>query len=190
MSRAGLSGGRSAVVAGLVGLALGLILVLGVGAPLGCGSAMTPEREPHNAQALDLLRRAKALYQEAETARARGDIEGCVARLEQVAKLPFPADAPEREDVVVDALSEVSRVRLAARQPDAAVAAARRAIGRATRSSYFLGLAYLRLGDALRAQGHERDAVDALEKSISVNDQVMARLLGSPDHRRQGGTSP
>ena len=79
----------------------------------------------------------------------------------------------EAEDVAVDALAEGSRLLLGAGRAGEAEAWGRRAVARVSRPSYFGGLARLRVGDALRAQGKERLAVEAFEKSIAVNRAVL-----------------
>jgi tetratricopeptide (TPR) repeat protein len=123
--------------------------------------------------AVAALEEARALHQAAEVARARGDVAEALRALEAVAKVEFPASAPEAEDVRVDALAEASRVLVSAGRAAEAEAMARRAVGAATRASYFAGLAWLRLGDALRAQGRGLEAVAAYERSIAVNRAVL-----------------
>jgi tetratricopeptide (TPR) repeat protein len=124
--------------------------------------------------ALQRLGEAEALHRSAAEHAARAEVDAAVRDLEEVAALRFPAAAPEAEDVAVDALAEASRVLLEASRAAEAEAMARRAVERATRSSYFQGLAYLRLGDALRALGRPHDAVAAFERSIEVNRAVLA----------------
>lgn len=147
------------------------LLLLAVAVLAACAG---PEAE--NDQALAVLERARTLHQQAARLASRGDTAGAVEALEAVTRLRFPAGAPEAEDVAVDALGQMSRVLLAAGRSVEAEAAARRAIARATRDSFFLGLAYLRLGDALRARGRQRAAVDAFERSIAVNRSVLDEL--------------
>jgi tetratricopeptide (TPR) repeat protein len=126
--------------------------------------------------ALAVLERARALHREAVARAARGDLGGAVRALEEVAQIRFTEGAPEAEDVAIDALAEASRLLLGASRPEEAEKMARGAVARASRESYFLGLAWLRLGDALRARGREREAVGAFERSIAVNRGVMDRL--------------
>jgi tetratricopeptide (TPR) repeat protein len=169
---------------------LALLAALAVPALLsaGCGGIEQPGGgggiSSASSPALAQLRRARALHQEAVRQAAAGDVDAAVRSLEEVSTLPFPPGAPEAADVAVDALAEVSRVLLSANRPVPAEAAARRAIARGPAPSYFVGLAWLRLGDALHARGQKREAVLAFERSIAVNNAVLrpgdGRLPESP----------
>ena len=127
-------------------------------------------------EVLGLLERAASLHHHAAALAARGDLHGAQARLEEVCALEFPSWAVEGEDVVVDANNELGALLLRVNDALGAERAARAAISRSTRDSYFRGLAYLRLGDALRALGRPTDAVHAFERSIAVNRATMQRL--------------
>jgi len=151
------------------------VLVVALGALASCGGG-DDARDP----VLSLLERAASLHGEAEILASRGELDAAAARLDAVAALPFPDSAPERDDVRVDAHGEKARLLLAGKRAKDAEAAARKAIAIATRSSYFVGLAHLRLGDALRAQGRAREAVLAFERSIEVNRATMERLMSQP----------
>lgn len=132
--------------------------------------------ETRRDEVVRLLEQAATLHREAEVLEARGDVGAARARLEAVGALPFPAWAAEAEDVAVDARTEEAALLLRAQNAAGAEHAARLALQRSTRDSYFRGLAYLRLGDALRALGRPRDAADAFERSIAVNRATMERL--------------
>jgi tetratricopeptide (TPR) repeat protein len=151
------------------------ILVAALLLATGCGGAdlSAGPSTGGGGPALQQLRRARALHQTAATRVASGDLDGAVQALEEVSALRFPAGAPEAADVAVDALAEQSRLLLAAGRLVPAEASARRAIARGPAPSYFVGLAWLRLGDALKARGQKREAVDAFERSIAVNNAVL-----------------
>jgi tetratricopeptide (TPR) repeat protein len=156
--------------AGLAALLLGLALCAS-----GCGGEMaSPSSTAEGSPALAQLRRARSLHQFAARRAAAGDVDGAVKALEEVASLQFPAGAPEAADVAVDAMAEISRLLLVAGRAPEAEAAARRAVAAGSAPSYFVGLAWLRLGDALQARGLKRQAVDAFERSIAVNNAVLA----------------
>jgi tetratricopeptide (TPR) repeat protein len=150
--------------------ALFLVLLAGLA---GCGE---PLEKAANERTLAALLEARELYRKADALAAAGDLDGALRALDEITLVQIPQEAPEREDVALDALAEKSRLLLGAGRVLEAERAARRAVAAASRDSYFLGLAWLRLGDALRAQGRAREAVGAFERSIAVNRAVMDRL--------------
>jgi tetratricopeptide (TPR) repeat protein len=133
-------------------------------------------------RALPHVLRAVELHREASAHAAAGKIEDAVRALERVAEIVLPDDAPERDDVRVDAFAEIARLYLAAKRPVDAERAAKRAISMSREPSYFVGLAWLRLGDALGAQRRVRASAAAYEQSIAVNRVTLERITreGAP----------
>ena len=122
------------------------------------------------------LSQAADLHRQAEAKVAGGDIEGAVRCLRQAATA-VPEGSEEGPDVRTDAYAEISRLWTAQGEGARAEEAARTAIGYTREASFFQGLAWLRLGDALKLQGRGREAVAAFERSIAINTLTQERIL-------------
>lgn len=124
----------------------------------------------------DALMRAATLHREAEAHAARGDIEAAVRALRGAADA-VPSWCEEAPDVRTDAYAEIARLWTLRGDGARGEEAARQAIAHSPRASFFGGLAWLRLGDALKQQGRAREAVTAFERSIAINAETQERIL-------------
>ena len=114
-------------------------------------------------------------------------------------EIPFPADAPEREDVRLDAHGRIAELELARGDEGSAERAVTRGLSEVTRTSYFEARLYavrgkihqararrLRAsGDAERARAESHRAIQAFERSIEINERVLG--LARSTARKDGG---
>ncbi|MFO0684593.1 MAG: hypothetical protein U0234_21235 [Sandaracinus sp.] len=167
---------------------------------VGCASQGRPGDGEASAVApsqalLSALGTAQALQHESDEREARGEIDLAVASARRILEVPFDADAPEREDVRLDAYGRLAELELARSDDAAAEREAQAGLGESTRDSYFRARLHVVLGRvhqaraaALRERGDENGArveseaaIDALERSIAIN-RVVLGLPAEPAH--------
>jgi len=186
--------------AGAGGLALAFplaravaIIALGVAAQ-GCSS------RPHvDERLLASLGLAQGYQHQADELEELGDRGGALARVRRVLEIPFPRNAPEREDVRLDAYGRIAELHLASGDDRAAEQSVARGLSERTRTSYFEARLYavrgkihqtrarrLRVsGNAEAARTESHLALDAFERSIRINEQVLG--LRRSGARKDGG---
>lgn len=155
----------------------------------GC---ITEEPQPIDEHLMAALGQARALHHVADVQLAEGDTEGALAALERVTEVDFPPGAPERDDVVVDAYGRMSKLLIGAGKLDEAMAMVEKGLreGRERETFYVAALhmivgeihearaaAAREAGDAATARSAAREAIEAYERSIAVNQKVLDRLL-------------
>jgi tetratricopeptide (TPR) repeat protein len=166
------------------------LLVLGASvAPAGC---ISEEPQPIDEHLMAALGQARALHHLADVQLAEGDTAEALTALERVVAIAFPEGAPERDDVVVDAYGRMAKIQLGAGRLDEAMATVERGLreGR-ERDTFYVAALHMVVGeihearaaaareasDATTAGSAAREAIEAYERSIAVNQRVLDRLL-------------
>lgn len=139
------------------------------------------------------LGQAQNFHAKARVYRADGKLDDAIATVRQVLTLGFPADAPEGEDVAMDARALLGSLLAERGGPgdlDAALALVSAGIDGATRDSFFVanlltvrGKLHGQRAEAIEA-GHaagdvaaeRRAAIVDLDRSISINLAIQTRL--------------
>jgi hypothetical protein len=178
-----------------VASALTAVLAVGgaAGASAGCGQGEGPRGpgvravRPIDERLLAALGVAQGLQRQADVLEAQGDRSAARAKVGEVLAIDFPAGAPEREAVRLDAFGRLAELHL----EDGDVAEAERTVAaglrESTRPSYFRarlyhvrGRVHERLaadararGDADAAAREARAALDWLERGIEENRVVL-----------------
>ena len=142
------------------------------------------------------LAQAQNFHAKARVYRADGKLDDAIAAVRQVMDLAFPADAPEGEDVRIDAralLASLLAERNGAGDLDAAIAIATAGIDGASRDSFFVANLLTVRG---KLQGQRAEAIEAgqvpgtpadvtaarraaivdLDRSITINLAIQTRL--------------
>jgi hypothetical protein len=157
--------------------------------------ACSPPAREHPQALLAALGTAQALQHEADEREARGEITEAIATVERVLEVPFPAAAPEREDVRLDAWGRIAELDLARADDVQAEEAARTGLAEATRDSYFRARLHVVMGrihqaraerlraagDADGARAESESALSELESSIDINAAVLGIDRGGAD---------
>lgn len=165
------------------------IFLLGL---LALGACITEEPQPIDEHLMAALGQARALHHLADVQLAEGDATQAIAALERVAAIDFPEGAPERDDVVVDAYGRIAKVQLGAGHVDEAMSAVEKGLreGR-ERDTFYVAALHMIVGeihearaatareasDDATARAEAREAIEAYERSIAVNQKVLDRLL-------------
>jgi len=145
---------------------------------------------------LSAIGTAEALQHQADELEARGDRAAAIERARAALDVPFPAGAPERQDVRLDAWGRIAELELGRGEDAAAEEAVRAGLGEASRRSYFEARLFVVLGRIHRARAtaaraaHDEDAarresdaaLEALERSIAINAEVLGIDPGGGRH--------
>jgi tetratricopeptide (TPR) repeat protein len=161
----------------------------------GCERHGTNSRELDEAT-MAILNTARALHHEADVFESAGDYPAATHAIERVLALRIPPGVEEAEDIRVDAWGRLGEIALEANDPDRALANAETGLRDSHRQSVLTARLYVVKGRSLRAladraqasgdtvsaEARRRDAIEALEASIRINQRVLGRVLdgGSP----------
>ncbi len=175
----------------------GLLLCVSLGACAAQRGGEVEARRAIDTRLLAALGIAQGLQHEADVLEARGDLVGARAKLAEVLRIDFPR-VPEREDVRLDAYGRLAELQLVARDDAGAEQSVARGLAEATRSSYFRARLHLvtgRLhearaasartaGDEERARAEGRLAIDAYDRGIAMNREVLGLGAGARSEGR------
>lgn len=156
---------------------------------------------PIDAPVLAFLSAARALHHEADVHEAEGDVQGALAALDRLVRLPAPR-AVEVDEVLADAYARIAELRLGRADLDAALRAVQEGLGHAEGPTYFRGHLLEvqgRIEEARAATladaGHAGEAALArsramslLEEAVGVQERVIDRALAPGDGGAEGGT--
>ena len=188
-------------------LGVGLFLAgLLAGAVVGCSrgdddragqpvTRITSPEERDRDQAIDeplmlALSQAKNFHHKARVYMSDGKLDDATAAVRAILSIRFPADAPEAEDVRLDARALLAKLLLGQGQADAAMTTVEEGLATASRDSFFLANLFTVKGEVLQAQATAIDASDharavalrqqaivALDRSIAINTALQAALM-------------
>ena len=196
------------VVVSALALALG-----GAAAVIGCtqsepspggGRSVTRVPEPEDVVDQELmlaLATAKNYHHKAKVYMSDGNLAEAVAQIEAVLAIPFPAGAPEGDDVRLDARAMLGKLLVAQGKIDEAMSVVDQGIGGARRDSFFLANLYTVKGEVhqaraaqLEGQGdaarprivdEKRAAIEAFDRSITIDNALQKKLVEDRARQRQ-----
>ena len=185
-------------------IVLALILATGAAA---CGSsddgkpapagAVTGPAEPEDAISQELmlaLAQAKNFHHKARVYMSDGKLDPAIASVRSILAIPFPAGAPEAEDVVADARALLAKLLIGKGELDAAMSELDAGLAQATRESFFVANLYTVKGEVLQAQAEvlaasvkpddvtrtrelRKQAIVAFDQSIAINERLQKKLM-------------
>lgn len=143
------------------------------------------------------LSQAKNFHHKARVYMSDGQLPLATTAVRQILAVPFPAGAPEAEDVRLDARALLAKLLVAQGQVDAAMSIVDEGLAAATRESFFVANLYTVKGEVLQAQAEllvstgqpadgararevRKQAIVAFDKSIAINEALQKRILGEP----------
>jgi hypothetical protein len=191
-------------------------LVGALGAGLACsdsdappgGTSVTRLPEPEDVVDEELmlaLAEAKNFHHKAKVYMSDGNFAEAIVQVQSILAIPFPADAPEGDDVRMDARAMLGKLLAAQGKVDEAMTVIDQGIGSARRESFFLANLYTVKGEVHRARAallegqpepaakarmvdEKRAAIEALTKSNEIVHALQKRL--ADDRKRQRGGQP
>ena len=154
---------------------------------------VTQVTEARNALSEELmlaLGQAKNFHGKADVYVKNGDSKAAIAEVERVLKLTFPKDAPEGEDVVLDARARLAKLLIGTGELSRARQVVDTGLGSATRESFFVANLYTVRGELIEAEATvlaesdveaakkmRLEAIRAYDKSIEINEAIQKRLV-------------
>jgi len=148
--------------------------------------------EPGDAVGEDLmiaLAQAKNFHHKAKVYLSDGKIADAIASVRQILAISFPDDAPEGEDVRLDARALLAKLLVDQGKVDEAMTVVEEGITGARRHSFFLANLWTVKGEVYEAQAAlleanpaaaadaKRNAIRAYDESIKINTELQKRLL-------------
>jgi tetratricopeptide (TPR) repeat protein len=175
---------------------LARMVLVGLALHAGAGLSGCAPQAPGAGPSLDestlaLLSTARALHHEADVYESSGDFASASRAIQRVLALRAPAGVREIDDVRTDASGRLGELALRANDPRAAIERADEGLREARRESVLKARLFLVKGRALRAlaelaqqsgdvagaSARRREAIDALEQSIQMNERVLRAAL-------------
>lgn len=168
------------------------------------GKSITRVPEPDDVidEALMLaLAQAKNFHHKAQVYMSDGNLALAAEQMTAVLAIPFPPAAPEGDDVRLDARALLAKLLLAQGKIDEAMTIVDQGIGSARRDSFFLANLYTVKGEVHRARAdklaqgdaaaaarvvdEKHAAIDAFNKSIEIENQLLAQLAAERARQAQ-----
>lgn len=182
----------------LVAWLLGLAAAFAIGLSCSGGPAEAPGKPPSvtkvpdsddviDEQLMIALGQAKNFHYKAKVYMSDGNVADAITSVRQILSLRFPANAPEADDVRNDARALLGRLLLSQNQLDEAMTVVQEGLAAVSRESFFVANLYTVKGEIHyarananpedpRATGEKRAAIDALDKSIKINEALQKAL--------------
>lgn len=184
----------------VVWLLLGLLCLPLAGCQRGAGGLLGASSSENTEAVLVALSEARAWQRRADLLLLDGDVAGAIHSIEEVLQIPFPANAPEAEDVRLDAHLRLARLHLRTGGEEGE----KKALGEvdkgrkiATRDSFFRAHLENVAADVFRARGErvtdptekkeaQRQELEAHERHIAIDKRLLRGLLNLPAEPAKG----
>jgi len=139
------------------------------------------------------LAQAKNFHHKAKVYMTDGNLPAAVASVRQILSLPFPAGAPEADDVRLDARALLAKLLVSQNQLDEAMRTIEEGLASSQRDSFFVANLYTVQGEIHEARALQLDASDATkpaaaeerraaitsyDRSIKINEKLQKQLAG------------
>jgi hypothetical protein len=155
------------------------------------GGSVTELAEPENAltEALMVgLGQARNYHHKADLLVSEGKIDEAAEAVAKVLEIPFPADASESEDVILDTRARLAKLRVMQDRLDEAMILVDKGISLSTRGSFFLANLHTVRGEIFEARAKAAepnseeadaakiDAIKSFDASIQINNALLEKL--------------
>lgn len=168
---------------------------------VGCSSdessdskPVTELTEPRDALRQDLmvaLNQAKNFHHKADVYLKDARLDLAIEAVKKVLEIPFPAEAPEGEDVRLDARARLTKLLITKGAIQEAMDVANVGIKSAARDSFFLANLYTARGEVWEARAVQADeagktddakkmrleAIEDFDRSIQINNALLKELV-------------
>jgi len=156
--------------------------------------SVTKVAEPADVIDQDLmvaLAQAKNFHHKAKVYMSDGKADDAIASVRQILSLHFPANAPEADDVRLDARALLAKLLLEKGKADEAMQVVDEGLAASPRPSFFLANLYTVKGELLEARAADADAasdkpkateqrhaaIEAYDRSIKINEAIQKKLM-------------
>ncbi len=154
-------------------------------------AALTTLADPETALSKELmvsLGQAKNFHHKADVLMSDGKLDEAADEVAKILQIPFPKDAPESEDALLDTRARLATMRIAQGQLETAMELVDGAIANARRESFFLANVHTVRGEIFEAQAAaaeagsdeakqaKRSAIASFDTSIQINARILKKL--------------
>jgi tetratricopeptide (TPR) repeat protein len=174
-------------------LALASIVVFGACSSSDNAQPTTRVAEPTDVIDQDLmvaLLQAKNFHHKAKVYMADGNAAAAIESVREILSLKFPAGAPEADDVRADARALLAKLLTGQGKLDDAMRVVDEGIAQSPRESFFVANLYTVKGEIHQAKGEQlkaggdearakdafHEAITALDRSITINRELLKRM--------------
>lgn len=168
-----------------------LLLLMIVGCTSDGDRSSTKLADPTEVIDQDLmvaLSQAKNFHHKARIYMSDGKADDAIASVRQILALPFPANAPEADDVRLDARALLAKILVEKGRASEAMQVVDEGLAASSRQSFFLANLYTVKGEvheALAAASTDKAyvtdqhhaAIEALDRSIQINKAIQKKLM-------------
>jgi len=135
------------------------------------------------------LSQAKNFHHKARIYMSDGKSDDAIASVRQILALPFPANAPEADDVRLDARALLAKILVEKGRATEALQVVDEGLAASSRQSFFLANLYTVKGEVHEALAAATDtnktyvteqhhlAIEALDRSIQINKAIQKKLM-------------
>lgn len=186
-------------LAAIAAMAIGLALYSGCtgerdGSEAERGS-LTKLQEPETALSEELmlcLGQAKNFHHKADVLLSDGKLDEAADEVENILAIPFPTNAPESEDALLDTRARLAKLRIAQDRLDDALELVDEGIRTTERKSFFLANLHTVRGEVFEARSKsfepgsdeanraKLEAIGAFDTSIQINNTLLEKLKPEP----------
>lgn len=147
--------------------------------------------EPIDQELMIALAQAKNFHHKAKVYMTDGNLAEATAAVRQILSLRFPANAPEADDVRLDARALLAKLLVSQGQLDEAMRTVDEGLATSRRESFFVANLYTVQGEILEARAAlldgegqkapateaRRAAIAAYDRSIQINEALQKKLM-------------
>jgi hypothetical protein len=196
-------------------IAMAVVALAAFGGVLACstesepppsGRSITRVAEPEDVideELMIALAQAKNFHAKAKVYLSDGNLAEAANQMRAILAIPFPPDAPEGDDVRLDARAMLAKVLVADAKVDEAMTVVDQGIGGARRNSFFLANLYTVKGEVHRARAtalaagagadparvveEKKAAITAFDRSIEIENALREQLRAERARRAREG---
>lgn len=137
------------------------------------------------------LGQAQNYHRKGDVLVSEGKIDEAANEVAKVLEIPFPKDAPESEDVILDTRARLAKLRVRQGKLDKAMKLVDEGIAMSTRESFFVANLHTVRGEIFQARAEAADAIEenseearqakraaieAFDASIQINNALLDKL--------------
>ena len=136
------------------------------------------------------LAQAKNFHHKAKVYKSDGKLDDAIAAVRKILTLEFPKNAPEAEDVRLDARALLGKLLIEKKDFDEAMRVVDEGLAATSRSSFFVANLHTVRGqildaeadvadakDKAKAQALRHDAIEAYDRSIKINEALIKKRM-------------
>jgi tetratricopeptide (TPR) repeat protein len=178
----------------VIAIALVVLAACSSETPQGTQGPVTQTAEPTDVidqELMIFLGQAKNFHHKAQVYTGEGKYEDAIAAVRKILSLPYPPNAPEADDVRLDARARLAKLLLARDSIEDAMQIVSEGLAPRQRESFFVAnlftvkgeihealvAKYVAANEPAKADAERRAAIAAYDRSIQINEGLQKKLM-------------